>query len=86
MCQSCGMPLENNEMKGTNSDGSRSGDYCLYCFANGAFTKEMTMEEMISLNIQYLDEWMESTGVKMTEEEAAEQLRQFLPTLKRWRC
>ncbi|MCL2296479.1 MAG: zinc ribbon domain-containing protein [Methanomassiliicoccaceae archaeon] len=86
ICQSCGMPMENNEMKGTNIDGSRSDDYCVYCFANGIFTKEMTMDEMISLNIQYLDVWIDSTGVEMTEKEAIEQLRLFLLTLKKWKC
>jgi hypothetical protein len=79
------MPLENDEMKGTNKDGSRSDDYCAYCFADGAFTREMTMEEMIRLNIQYLDEWIARTGVEMTGEEAIEQLRVYLPTLKRWK-
>ena len=77
--------MENDCMKGTNTDGSRSDDYCVYCFAMGAFTEEMTMEEMIRSNIEYLDEWNASTGVEMTEEEAVKQLREFLPTLKRWK-
>lgn len=85
VCQSCGMPLEDDEMKGTNKDGSRSDDYCTYCFANGAFTKEMTMEDMIKHNLQFLDEWIKSTGVEMTKEEAIEELKEFLPTLKRWK-
>ena len=85
VCQSCGMPLENNEMKGTEKNGTKSDDYCVYCYANGSFTRKMTMEEMIRTNIQYLDQWIESTGVRMTEEEAIIELRKYLPTLKRWR-
>jgi len=78
------MPMENEEMKGTEKDGTRSEDYCVYCYADGKFTKDMTMEEMIQINIQFLDQWMESTGVRMTEEEAIAELRKYLPTLKRW--
>ncbi len=38
-CQSCGMPMKKDpEGGGTNGDGSRSPDYCSFCFGNGAFT------------------------------------------------
>lgn len=30
-CQSCGMPLQNQDELGTNSDGSRNEEYCCYC-------------------------------------------------------
>jgi len=79
------MRLDNDGSKGTEKDGSRSGDYCIHCYADGAFTKEMTMDEMIRINIRYLDEWIKSTGIMITEEEAIKQLQQFLPTLKRWK-
>jgi len=79
------MPLENDGLKGTNEDGSVSDDYCIYCFKSGAFTREMTMDEMIESNIRHLDEWKKSTGVEMTEEDAVKQLRLFLPMLKRWK-
>jgi len=84
ICQSCGMPMETDEVKGTEKDGRRSDDFCVHCYANGTYTKDLTMEEMIRVNIQYLDEWIKSSGIEMTEEEAIEQLREFLPTLKRW--
>jgi hypothetical protein len=79
------MPLENDGMKGTEKDGRGSEDYCMYCYADGAFTRDITMEDMIRTNIQFLDEWIRSTGIQMTEEEAIAQLRKYLPTLKRWR-
>ena len=35
-CQSCGMPMKKDpEGGGTNADGSKSPDYCSYCFRNG---------------------------------------------------
>ena len=30
-CQSCGMPLT-EEVLGTNVDGSKNEDYCMYCY------------------------------------------------------
>jgi hypothetical protein len=38
-CQSCGMPMKQDPAGGgTNSDGSKSGMYCSYCYQNGEFT------------------------------------------------
>ena len=45
-CQSCGMPL-NDQVLGTNADGSRNEDYCMYCYRDGKFLQEYTMDEMI---------------------------------------
>ena len=38
-CQSCGMPLRFDVEKylGTNSDGSRSDEYCYYCLKDGKY-------------------------------------------------
>ena len=37
-CQSCGMPMKKDpENGGTNSDGSKSAEYCSYCYKDGAF-------------------------------------------------
>ena len=30
-CQSCGMPL-NDQVLGTNDDGSKNEEYCMYCY------------------------------------------------------
>lgn len=48
ICQSCGMPLtEDPEGGGSNTDGTRSGEYCSYCYKAGAFTQPtITAEEM----------------------------------------
>ena len=49
-CQSCGMPMTEESLYGTERDGARSELYCTYCYQNGAFTQEGTMEEMIAAN------------------------------------
>ena len=55
-CQSCGMPL-NPSILGTNADGTKSSDYCTYCFKDGAFTGDFTMEEMVEFCSQYVDDF-----------------------------
>lgn len=84
-CQSCGMMLMQDSDKGTELDGSRSGTYCASCYQKGAFTQDISVEEMAQLNLQVLDEWNASMGLQLTEQEARAQLLEFLPTLKRWR-
>ena len=37
-CQSCGMPFSKDpEGGGSETDGSRSAEYCSICYADGAF-------------------------------------------------
>ena len=38
-CQSCGMPLT-EDILGTNADGSKNEDYCMYCYKDGKFLQE----------------------------------------------
>ena len=45
-CQSCGMPLASGVL-GTNSDGTPNEDYCIYCYKDGKFVQDMTMEQKI---------------------------------------
>lgn len=46
-CQSCTMPIDNSEDRGTEKDGSKSNLYCKYCYQNGAFTApDMNLEQM----------------------------------------
>lgn len=79
-CQSCGMPMEDS-LYGTEKDGTKSPDYCSYCYQNGTFTGEMTMEQMIDFCAAPMAEHQPG----MTEEKAKEMMRQFFPSLKRWR-
>jgi len=83
-CQSCGMPMKKQEEFGTNQDGSKNEDYCCYCHANGAFTQDCTMEEMIEHCVQYLAEFNKDSGFSFSKDEAIANMKQFFPTLKRW--
>ena len=63
---------------------SDNPEYCKYCFADGHFTQDCTMDEMIEVCVQFLDEFNKNTGLNLTADEYREQLRQYFPTLKRW--
>ena len=83
-CQSCGMPLTDTN-KGTNADGSLNNDYCTYCYKEGKFTQDFTMNQMIEFCAQFTDQINKETGWTLTPEQAKEQMRQFFPHLKRWK-
>ncbi len=79
-CQSCGMPLQKEEDYGTNADGSKNGEYCLYCFQNGLFTQpNITLDEMIKLVVENM-----VTMKIMPETQAIELANTHIPQLKRW--
>ena len=79
VCQSCSMPLNGEEHIGTNKDSSKNEDYCVYCFKDGEFTHNMTLEETIADSVNYA----EMAG--MTKEEMLTHAKNVLPTLKRWK-
>ena len=83
-CQSCGMPL-NDENRGTNADGSKNEDYCMYCYQNGKFTNDCTMDEMIEFCAQFVDEVNKNMPKPMTKEEYKDMMRRYFPMLKRWK-
>lgn len=81
-CQSCGMPMgTTDELYGTEANGTKSPLYCTYCYQNGDFTFQGTMDEMIEICVPHM---IESSG-EMTEDSAREMLRMFLPNLNRWK-
>lgn len=81
VCQSCGMPMTEEGLFGTNTDGTKNEDYCCYCYVNGAFGKDETLEEMIASCAPI----MVQEGEFKTEEEAKKMLQEYLPQLKRWK-
>ena len=85
ICQSCGMPMMAEEQFGTNDDGSVNTEYCTYCYQDGAFTGNYTMNEMIDHNLEFLDEFNKDVERPFTREEARAEMRKFFPTLKRWK-
>ena len=77
-CQSCGMPLE-DEFLGRGSDGALNEKFCKWCYDEGHFLSDCTMEEMqeqcVSIMVQQ--------GV---EESAARQhMVSVLAQLGRWK-
>jgi radical SAM superfamily enzyme len=78
-CQSCSMPLDKPEMMGTEKDGSKSKEYCTYCYQNGVFVNpNMKLEEMKTL----VKEQMEKREIDTSIINMAVS---SLPNLKRWR-
>ncbi|MDP4147973.1 MAG: zinc ribbon domain-containing protein [Bacteroidota bacterium] len=78
-CQSCSMPLDGDEVLGTEKDGSRNQDYCKYCYQEGAFTApDMSLREMETLVRNKMEEMnipAETITMAVTS----------LPELKRWK-
>lgn len=84
VCQSCGMDLKTLDDFGKNADDSIKGDYCKYCFQEGSFTHNRTIDEMVEFNLKFLDEYNKEKGLNFTPDEARVELKAFLKTLKRW--
>jgi hypothetical protein len=78
ICQSCGMPMMKTEDFGTDINGSKNEEYCTYCFQNGKFTLDVTLEQMIKKLVTMHDQ------MGMAEEEARKMANENLPKLKRW--
>ncbi len=72
-CQSCGMPLHRDpQLGGTNKDGSRSIEYCSYCYLDGDFTFHGSVGEfqkhckkaMIAGGHYRITAWLLTRGMK----------------------
>jgi len=78
-CQSCSMPLDNPDLLGTEKDGSKSQEYCKYCYEVGEFTDpDMSLEDMQSLVIDKLEQ-------ENVPEDIIEGAVNSLPRLRRWK-
>lgn len=72
-CQSCGMPMKKDPQGGgTNADGSKNLEYCSYCFQNGEFSFQGTVNEFQESCRQHMVEsghnkfmaWIFTRGMK----------------------
>lgn len=77
-CQSCGMILT-PESYGTDAAGNPTDRYCKWCYEDGTYTYETTMDEMIEDCAPRL---AKNTG--MTPDEAVSLMGAVLPQLERW--
>ena len=78
------MPLT-DALLGTHADGSKNEDYCMYCFQQGKFLQDCTMDEMIEWCAQFVDEVNKGLPQPITREEYVAQMKKYFPQLKRWR-
>ena len=74
------MPLTSDELHGTNSDGSKNEDYCIYCIKDGKFTSDMSMDEMMNFCIEKMLE----VHPEMDKTQATSMMVEVFPKLKRW--
>lgn len=79
-CESCGMYLTPDDC-GTDASGKKTDHYCKWCYEQGEYTYETTMEAMIEDCAPRL---AENTG--MTLDEAVSLMGAVLPQLERWRA
>ena len=79
ICQSCGIPMADDSLLGTNADGTINGNYCKYCYKDGKFIDDVTMEEYIEMCSQF------GSQANMTNEQMKEFCQKLFPTLKRWK-
>ncbi len=71
--------MNSEEQYGTNKDGTLNEDYCMYCYKDGKFIDDVTMEEYIEMCSKY----GEQAG--MTNDEMKAFCQKLFPTLKRWK-
>ena len=79
------MPLTSKEDCGTNADGSTNFDYCRYCFKDGKFTQDFTMDQMIEFCSEFIDEVNKGLPQPMTKDQYVQMMRGYFPMLKRWK-
>ena len=79
-CESCGMILTPADY-GSDADGSKDEHYCKWCYEQGKYTYETTMDAMIEDCAPRL---AKNTG--MTLDEAVSLMGAVLPQLERWRA
>ena len=77
-CQSCSMPLDTPELCGTEKNGTKSTDYCMFCYKDGAFINpDMTLDEMKTMVEQQMK-------IRQIDDHLIALALGSLPYLKRW--
>ena len=60
--------------------------HCTYCYQQGKFAQDCTMDEMIEHCAQFVEEFNKDSEQKVTKEEAIAMMKQEFPKLKRWQA
>lgn len=79
ICQSCGMPIVDDSQLAFNVDGSVNTDFCKYCYKDGKFIDDVSMEEYIDRCSKF------GAQAGMTNEQMRSHCEKLFPTLKRWK-
>ncbi len=54
-CQSCGMPIKQDPKQGGKADGTKTDEYCSYCYHDGVFYQS----DLAAAQIQtFLRKWV----------------------------
>ena len=77
-CQSCGMPLDNEEVKGTENDGVKNNEYCKHCYENSSFKNPKLNLEDMKMKVKNKMEKMNQPTYLI------QKAIKILPALKRW--
>lgn len=78
ICQSCSMPLNSDDVLGTEKNGTKNHEYCKYCYKDGAFTNpNLTLDEMLGRAKTEMNK-------KKVDNNMIQQAIERLPHLKRW--
>ena len=78
ICQCCGMPIEDDNIMGRDSDGSLNEDYCKWCYTDGAF-KYTSMEELIDFCTSHM------ASKAWPEAQVRAHMQAVGPGLKHWK-
>jgi radical SAM superfamily enzyme len=78
-CQSCAMPLKSPTDFGTNIDGTKNREYCVYCFQRGTFSEpQITLAEMVTKCVTMMKQ-------QKLPDSIIAQAKKIIPQLKRWK-
>lgn len=73
------MPLPGDNLRGTEKDGSKNPDYCIYCYKDSAFVNpDMTLDQMAVFIKQKMAEMR-------IDQPSIDNAVRALPFLKRWK-
>ena len=77
ICQSCSMPLDDDDLISKEVDGSLNEQYCKYCYGNGQFMQNCSLDEMVEICVSHLQ--------NMDPDAARQYMYERLPQLERWK-
>jgi hypothetical protein len=75
------MPISADSQNfGTENDGTRAPDYCMFCYQNGAFTNpDQTVDKMVQSSVDFM-----TANLGFSREQATQISNEVIPRLKRW--